>query len=120
MPCCLPLLLKLQLWPFVPTLQLRGRNGWKTWPALWSHCPAAQVASGTPFSSQVLLTVPSRLACPVAVGSLHAQPVAVGRVGLSMVHPSLQGSLRQSLGKHSKGRQWFPGYLVIQVLFLGH
>lgn len=100
MPYCLLLLLKLQLRPFGPTLQLAGR---KAWPALWSHCPAALVASATPFSSQILLTVFSRLACPLAVGSLDAQPVAVGRVGLSTIHPSLQGSLRQSLGKHSKG-----------------
>lgn len=88
--------------------------------ALWSHCPAAQVASATLFSSQMLLTVPSRLACPLAVGNLQAQPVAVGRGRLSMIHLSLQGSLRHSLGKHSKGRQCFPGYVVIQVLFLGH
>lgn len=103
MPYCLLLLLKLQLWPFGPTLQLAGRNGRKAWPSLQSHCPAAQVASATPFSSQILLTVFSRLAWPLAVGSLDAQPVAVGRVGLSTIHPSLQGSLRQSLGEHSKG-----------------
>lgn len=60
------------------------------------------------------------LLSPLAVGSLHAQPQAVGRVELSMIQPSLQGSLRQSLGKHSRGRQWYPGYLVLQFLFLGH
>lgn len=47
------------------------------------------------------------LLSPLAVGRLDTQPVAVGRVGLSMIHPSLQGSLRQSLGEHSKADSGF-------------
>lgn len=83
---------------------------------------AVQVPS-TPFSSQMLFTALSRLACPLAVREPGCPACGCGESRAERVTPSSsreQGSFRQSLGKHSKSRPWFPGYLVVQFWSLGH
>lgn len=118
------LLLKLWLWPFGPTVQPEGGKGAKARASsVVSFALAVQVASATQFSSQMLFTALSRLACPPTAREPGCPACGYGESRAEHVTPSSsreQGSFRQNLGKHSRSRQWFPGYLVVQFLSLGH
>lgn len=121
MPRLLLLLPKLWLWPFSPMMQPEPGEGQGQLRGL--IVVAVQVPSATPFSSQMLFTALSRLAYPLAVREPGCPACGCGESRAERVTPSSsreQGGFRQSLGKHSKSRPWFPGYLVVQFWSLGH